>query len=175
METDMRLFKVLNDSGSYLVLPVERKTVTRFALKNHEVKALGSKGVTIKNEVVDKYLSFFLEKYFDNNLIENKIRTDNFTSKDLVKFEYKKKDNFYTIDDIKTLKQDIEEKKNLLRFDYNNSKLFKYKREVFKKIDEPDFKKNIRSVVSFYDEVCGYLDDLIKLDSNKYVISFIEQ
>lgn len=175
METDMRLYNTLNNSDSYLVLPVERKTVTRFALKNNEVKALGSKGVSIKNEAVDKYLSFFLEKYFDNDLIENKIRTDNFTSKDLVKFEYKKKDNFYTIDNIKDLKKDIEEKKNLLKFDYNNSKLFKYKRDIFQKIDEPDFKNSIKKVVNFYDAVCSYLDDVSKLDSNKYVISFIKQ
>jgi len=175
METDMRLFKGLDSNESYLILPVERKTVTRFALKNHEVKALGSKGASIKNEVVDKYLSFFLEKYFDNDLIENKIRTDNFTNKDFVKFEYGKKDNFYTTDSIKTIKEDIEEKKNLLKFDYNNSKLFKYKREIFKNIDEAEFKKNVKNVVFFYDEVCNYLDDLSKLDSNKYVISFIKQ
>lgn len=175
METDMRLVKGGKEKEKFLIIPVERKTITRFAIKNNEVKALGSKCVTLNEDVAKKYLYYFLNKYYEEDLIENKISRGHNDYKMKCEFEAEKKDNFYTLERLKLLKEEMSEKKELLEQNYNSTKLFKYKREVFKQTNEVDFVSNIDKVLNLYEDICNYFDELLKLDTNKYVISFINQ
>ena len=171
--SDMKIYKNEERKDCFCIIPVERNSVTLFAIKNNELKVLKEKQIFIDKEVVLKYLKYFLEKYFAGSLIENKLKMGHRSYKGTANFELDGKHNFYTLDDIKLMKDELEHVAELLSSDYENIILEDYKEKVIKAIDMS--KDEIEEVITFYKKLLVYLSKFLKLDEDKYVISFINR
>ena len=96
----------------------------------------------------------------------------NVSYKDKTSFEWSGKDNFYTLDNIRLMKDSINEVLSLLQNDFDNYDLDEYKKMTYEKIPENEFKENIEEIIAFYNNICDYFDSLLDLEDDKYIISF---
>ncbi len=176
MDMNVNNSKVSEIDGYFLIVPVKRNSVSQFAIKNNELKTLKKHMISVDKKICHNYLLYFLWKYFDKDLIENKIKMESDDYKENCTFELSGKNNFYTLDYINLMKEDIEELSKLLKTDYESGKLEEYKKVLFKrlKVDENYFKENIDVIIEFYNDIIVYFNELLTLDENKYIISFIE-
>ena len=172
MKKKVQLYKNERKDGYFYVIPVERNSVSYFAVNHNEVEGLREYSISIDEEEAIAYLYYFLLKYFDDELIENKIKMGNKSYKDKTNFEWNGKDNFYTIDTMRLMRDNIIEVVGLLQNDYDNFDLDEYKKITFEKVSEDEFKNNKEEIISFYDKLCDYFDSLFDLEDDKYVISF---
>ena len=86
-------------------------------------------------------------KYFNNNLPENKNRIDE------EGFEWNLTNNYYTIEDIEKIIDEINQIMILLKEDYNNSKL-----DFIRKGYKSD---SVDEIVNFYKRFIEYLQKMI--------------
>ncbi len=172
MKKKVELYRNEKKAGYFYIIPVERNSVSYFAEQHNEVEGLREYSVSIDEKEAIDYLYYFLIKFFDDELIENKIKMGNVSYKDKTSFEWNGKDNFYTIDSIRLMKDSINEVISLLQNDYDNFDLDEYKKMTFEKISEDEFKENKSEIISFYNKICDYFDLLFDLEDDKYIISF---
>ena len=172
MKNKVEVVKKEMKAGYFYIIPVERNSVSYFAVTHNEVEGLREYGISINKEKACTYLNYFLLKYFDDELIENKIKMGNVSYKDKTSFEWSGKDNFYTLDNIRLMKDSINEVLSLLQNDFDNYDLDEYKKMTYEKIPENEFKENIEEIIAFYNNICDYFDSLLDLEDDKYIISF---
>ena len=172
MKNKVEVVKKEKKAGYFYIIPVERNSVSYFAVTHNEVEGLREYGISINKEKACTYLNYFLLKYFDDELIENKIKMGNVSYKDKTSFEWSGKDNFYTLDNIRLMKDSINEVLSLLQNDFDNYDLDEYKKMTYEKIPENEFKENIDEIIAFYNNICDYFDSLLDLEDDKYIISF---
>lgn len=172
MKNKVEVVKKEKKAGYFYIIPVERNSVSYFAVTHNEVEGLREYGISINKEKACTYLNYFLLKYFDDELIENKIKMGNVSYKDKTSFEWSGKDNFYTLDNIRLMKDSINEVLSLLQNDFDNYDLDEYKKMTYEKIPENEFKENIEEIIAFYNNICDYFDSLLDLEDDKYIISF---
>lgn len=171
--SDMKIYKGEERKDCYCIIPVERNSVTLFAIKNNELKVLKEQQIFVNKTTILKYMKYFLEKYFDRELIENKLKMGHRSHKGIAVFELEGKDNFYTLDDIKLMKEELENIIDLLVNDYENSKLDEFKETVIEGNEMS--KEDIDEVINFYKKLSTYFSKFLKLDEDKHVISFINR
>ena len=172
MKKKVELYRSERKDGYFYIIPVERNSVSYFAVKHNEIEGIREYSVSIDEEEAVAYLYYFLIKFFDEELIENKIKMGNVSYKDKTNFEWDGKDNFYTLDNIRLMKDSINEVLSLLQNDFDNYDLDEYKKMTYEKIPENEFKENIEEIIAFYNNICDYFDSLLDLEDDKYIISF---
>ena len=172
MKKKVELYRSERKDGYFYIIPVERNSVSYFAVKHNEIEGIREYSVSIDEEEAVAYLYYFLIKFFDEELIENKIKMGNVSYKDKTNFEWDGKGNFYTLDNIRLMKDSINEVLSLLQNDFDNYDLDEYKKMTYEKIPENEFKENIEEIIAFYNNICDYFDSLLDLEDDKYIISF---
>lgn len=172
MKNKVEVVKKEKKAGYFYIIPVERNSVSYFAVTHNEVEGLREYGISINKEKACTYLNYFLLKYFDDELIENKIKMGNVSYKDKTNFEWDGKDNFYTLDNIILMRDEMKNISWMLSNDYDNPDLNDYKEKTFEKVSEEKFKNELDEVTDFYNNICDYFDSLLDLEDDKYIISF---
>ena len=123
MKNKVEVVKKEKKAGYFYIIPVERNSVSYFAVTHNEVEGLREYGISINKEKACTYLNYFLLKYFDDELIENKIKMGNVSYKDKTNFEWDGKDNFYTLDNIILMRDEMKNISWMLSNDYDNPDL----------------------------------------------------
>lgn len=139
---------------------------------------------SIEEGDIECFLSYFLYKYFDENLSYNKRRYDECFGY-IRGFEWYLTDNFYTYDRLNEMIKEIEETASLLEKDYNNPQLDDIKKEfsIFYMCphDDPDhingdntaIQKHISVVVDFYHRFSKRITAMMENNKNTTVISIM--
>lgn len=172
MKNKVEVLKKQRKEGYFYVIPVERNSVSFFAVNHNEVEGLRDYGISIDKEKASNYLYYFLLKYFDDELIENKIKMGNVSYKDKTNFEWNGKDNFYTLDCIRFMKDEMKNIIWMLENSYDSFELEEYKKKTFEKISEEVLKEELDEIIDFYENMCDYFDNVIELEDDKYIVSF---
>ena len=85
---------------------------------------------SIEEDDILDFLSYFFEKYFDNELIFNKNRVED-NDEHIIGFEWYLTDNFYTYDTLLKMTEEINAVADLLVTDYHNPCLNDVKKMLF--------------------------------------------
>ena len=178
-----------HDSSSYFwIMPVKVKDLTKDTNNLDNVEEYRKLEISIEEENVRAFLFPLLLKYFDDNLLANKKREGvdivSYTNGVQSTFEWYLTYNYYTMQSVRDLINEIKEIIELLENDFNHAKL-DYMKEDYDwilylddKIDInklPDNKKerikltktNKRDIISFYNLFIKYMENMIKEGSKK--------
>lgn len=139
---------------------------------------------SIEEGDVECFLSYFLYKYFDDNLTYNKMRYE-FGVGYISGFEWYLTHNFYTYDKLKEMLKEIEAVSWMLENDYDNSYLNDIKKNfsIFYMCDssKPDYinrnnaaiKNHIGVVIDFYHSFSKRLAKMMENNKNASIISIM--
>lgn len=139
---------------------------------------------SIEEGDVDCFLSYFLYKYFDENLIYNKTRYEYYMGY-ISGFEWYLTDNFYAYDSLTKMVKEILEVASLLESDYNNPRLDDIKKKFsiiymckdryrdFINCEEVAIQKHISVVVDFYRRFSKRLTSMMENNKNATVITIM--
>ncbi len=178
-----------HDSSSYFwIMPVKVKDLTKDTNNLDNVEEYRKLEISIEEENVRAFLFPLLLKYFDDNLLANKKREGvdivSYTNGVQSTFEWYLTYNYYTMQSVRDLINEIKEIIELLENDFNHAKL-DYMKEDYDwilylddKIDInklPDNKKERikltktykRDIISFYNRFIKYMENMIKEGSKK--------
>lgn len=178
-----------HDSSSYFwIMPVKVKDLTKDTNNLDNVEEYRKLEISIEEENVRAFLFPLLLKYFDDNLLANKKREGvdivSHTNGVQSTFEGYLTYNYYTMQSVRDLINEIKEIIELLENDFNHAKL-DYMKEDYDwilylddKIDInklPDNKKERikltktykRDIISFYNRFIKYMENMIKEGSKK--------
>ena len=165
-----------HDSGSYFwIMPVRCRSGVH-VLGICDVEEKRDAEISIGEENVASFLAVFFRKYFDKDLIWNRIREDC-----EIEFEWYLEHNFYTYPTIQIMLQEIQNVANLLKTDCTNPLLDEYKAQFsIYDMTEPDsilreeayvateerkkqmIEENIDVVIDFYHRFCTELSKMIE-------------
>lgn len=138
---------------------------------------------SIEEDDVDCYLSYFLYKYFDENLTYNKRRYE-YGMGYINDFEWYLTHNFYTYDSLSEMVKEIEETAKLLETDYFNPRLDEIK-ESYPSVDicnqsgldnnqaEEGIPKHISIVIDFYYRFAKRIISMMENNKSTTVISIM--
>lgn len=141
-------------------------------------------GFSIEEGDIYCFLSYFLYKYFDENLTYNKRRYE-YGEGYVSGFEWYLTDNFYTYDVLNEMVKEILEVASLLESDYNNPRLddIKKKFSIFYMCPRSDadyfnrdasaIQKHISVVIDFYHRFSKRITSMMENNKNTTVISIM--
>lgn len=169
-----------HDSSSYFwIMPAKIIDINKNTDDIYNVDELREYEISIEEENVRAYLYYFFDKFFDGNLLENKLRVDDeevdISDEINSGFEWYLTYNFYTFENIQNMIIDIKTKIKLLINDYDNPILDKVKEDydwlvpwVSRKDnlteEEKQFivRENINEIIEFYYRFIFYLEEMIE-------------
>lgn len=179
----IEIIKGHNCSSYFWIMPVKIIDINKNTDEIYNVDEYREYEISIEEENVRAYLYYFLDKFFDGNLLENKLRAD-VEETDIINsgFEWYLTYNFYTFENIQDMIIDIKTKIKLLINDYNNPILDKVKEDYdwlvysgrySRKSDLTDEEKqfiireNINEIIEFYYRFIFYLEEMIETGKEK--------
>ena len=184
MEKEMIEIIEGHDSSSYFwIMPVKVKDITKNSDDIDNVDEYRKLEISIEEENIRAFLFPLLLKHFDNNLLENQQRYDkgvvSYINGIQTTFEWYLTYNYYTMESIQNMIEEIKEITKLLEYDFNSTKL-DYIKEDYDWIlflddrvnpkNLPDDKyerikltENYKDVIiDFYNRFIKYMENMIK-------------
>lgn len=184
MEKEMIEIIEGHDSSSYFwIMPVKVKDIAKNSDDIDNVDKYRKLEISIEEENIRAFLFPLLLKYFENNLLENQQRYDkgvvSYINGIQTTFEWYLTYNYYTMESIQNMIEEIKEITKLLEYDFNSTKL-DYIKEDYDWIlflddrvnpkNLPDDKyerikltENYKDVIiDFYNRFIKYMENMIK-------------
>ena len=173
-----------HDSSSYFwIMPVKVKDMTKDADDSDNVDEYRKLEISIEEENIIAFLFPLLLKYFDDNLPENLQRLDNHTVSLVdgtqTTFEWYLTYNYYTMQSIQDMINEIKSIIELLKDDFNSTKL-DYIKEDYDWILYLDHRVNTKNlpddknerikltenykdlIINFYNRFIKYMENMIE-------------
>lgn len=173
-----------HDSSSYFwIMPVKVKDMTKDADDSDNVDEYRKLEISIEEENIRAFLFPLLLKYFDDNLPENLQRLDNHTVSLVdgtqTTFEWYLTYNYYTMQSIQDMINEIKSIIELLKDDFNSTKL-DYIKEDYDWILYLDHRVNTKNlpddknerikltenykdlIINFYNRFIKYMENMIE-------------
>lgn len=177
-----------HDPGAYFhIMPVKVLDINKRTDDMNNQQELRDQMISVEEDIVSDFLHLIFRRHFDNELPENAGRDDEYLPeryKDGIAFEWYLTDNFYTLDGMREVIEDIRRISRQLKDDAEHesldfmrkglSELAHYyrpgKEPLPQELSETDIKirsrDNIPHLIDFYERLCKYMEDMIRAARN---------
>ena len=176
------------DPGAYFhIMPVKVLNIEERTDVMDNQEEMRENMISVEEDVISDFLYLIFRRHFDNNLPENAGRDVEYAPehyKSGIAFEWYLTDNFYTLDGMRGVIEDIRQISKQLEDDPEHESLDFMRKGLLElahyyrpgkerlplKMSEKDIsirvKDNIPHLIDFYGRFCGYMEDMIRAARN---------